>query len=142
MLPDVVSYLVAQLKVNFRPLYAETISALAGLAGQHGEIVWSAIWQEMEALSTAKSVSVIDLGVENPEWVSRGAKHTTGYSSGDEDEEADFGCHNLEKSRLAVNGAWDVFRNAGELDANEVSVSLCLLTGPSSLMALSGSIIP
>lgn len=121
-LPDVIGYLVSQLKVNYRPLYAETVAALASLLGRHGEVVWSIIWQEMERVNSSSALKVVDLGTANPDWAVTMTDRNRSQRVEDEDEEGSFQCHNLNKGRLAVQTALDTTTESLRLDAAEVQV--------------------
>ena len=123
VIPAVLGYLVAQLKVNYRPLYAGIISLLADLAEQHGETIWSVIWQELQKINTAKGVIVVDLDNENPVWATSGDSRSQAYGPDIEDKEKDFRCHNLERNLSAVDRAGKESSDMGQLDAGGVSVS-------------------
>ena len=116
---NVTRYLLAQLKVNFWPLYAETVSALAGLTDKHGEILWELVWDQLEKTSAAKSSRVVDLDVQNPPWADQ--EDISRLHPADEDE-ADFRCHNLEKARYASSTAWSQSSDARQLDSAEIQV--------------------
>ena len=125
MVEHVITYLLSQLKVNFRPLYAETVKSLAELGGKYGDAVWQTIWTELEKVSRAESATVPDIGVTRPVWAN--AKPlSTDRASAEVDEEPEYRCPNLEKASVAVAESWDMSSNVQALDAAEISVSFQL----------------
>jgi U3 small nucleolar RNA-associated protein 20 len=88
--------LLAQLKVNLRPLWPPTAEALARLAGSYGERVWALIFSELQIL-------VHPVPLDIPTWL----------SGSYEDEDQD-GIHEEERSwrdptahkLLCITGGW------------------------------------
>ncbi|WWC87549.1 uncharacterized protein L201_002439 [Kwoniella dendrophila CBS 6074] len=121
LLKGVITYLVAQLKVNFRPIYAETITALSSIAERHGEMIWETVWEELEKTNSAEGATMVDLGVVRPSWAS--ADHDEGDSRRveREEDEAEFHCPNLEKSRNMLNRVWSQASHEDKLDQQEIS---------------------
>jgi U3 small nucleolar RNA-associated protein 20 len=120
---NVIAYLISQFKVNFRPLWAETVSALSVLARRQGEDVWLVVWQELQKTHEAKVALVSDLGVENPSW---SIQHNEAPRSRDDDEEdPEFRCPNLDKARKALSTAWADASYFAELERREIDVSIC-----------------
>lgn len=117
-----ISYLVAQLKVNYRPIYGETITALAGVATKFGDDVWRIVWDELERTQAAGQVSMPDLGVRNPEWTKVKRENQQSQRDQQEDEDTSFRCHNLDKGMMAVKQAWEESRDARSLDDKEIAV--------------------
>ena len=105
-LRGVINYLLAQLKLNYRPIYAETVSSLAEIASSHGEVVWSAIWDELLKLGSSKSVHVVDFGVEDPPWASS-ALDESETASVPNPGDGDLVCHSLHESRNVFDVAWN-----------------------------------
>ncbi|WVQ83544.1 hypothetical protein IAT38_005685 [Cryptococcus sp. DSM 104549] len=127
MLKAATVYLVAQLKVNFRPVYPEAIAALAALcdAGASSrEVVWETVWAELEKTNAAKVAVAADLGVEKPAWATARADKAHRGEEAKEEEEAEFRCPNAEKSRQAVGRAWGVVNEEGRLDSGEISAQV------------------
>ncbi|EIW80199.1 hypothetical protein CONPUDRAFT_124919 [Coniophora puteana RWD-64-598 SS2] len=54
-------WLVAQLKVNLRPLWSPACAAIAALVSRFGDPVWHVLFDELRAISTASPAS-------SPEW--------------------------------------------------------------------------
>jgi U3 small nucleolar RNA-associated protein 20 len=46
-------FALAQLKINLRPLWSPAAEALATFAGRFGDLVWSIVFRELQASSTA-----------------------------------------------------------------------------------------
>ncbi|WWD16787.1 hypothetical protein CI109_101219 [Kwoniella shandongensis] len=120
----VIGYLVAQLKVNFRPVYAETIDALAAVAEKQGETVWSIVWEQVQKANVAQAASMVDLDVVNPEWTV--ARRDNNESRRDEQDEDDvqYHCPNLEKGRNAVGKAWIQASDEEKLDQQEIAAQI------------------
>ncbi|KAK4685447.1 U3 small nucleolar RNA-associated protein 20, partial [Tremellales sp. Uapishka_1] len=116
----VITYLIAQLKVNFRPLYAETISALASLVNVRGQAIWERVWSELEKTTAAKETSAVDIETVNPDWCH---SKTVQISSSGQSQEGDklYQCHNLEKARVILLRAWNQSTVDSELDEEEIS---------------------
>jgi U3 small nucleolar RNA-associated protein 20 len=119
-----ISYLVGQLKVNFRPLYPEITTSLATLVGRHGERIWGKIWSELERTNAARDVQKADLGVELPEWTHVDNNHSKRDAEDDEEAEGEFRCRSLEKSVSVVGKAWLESSDINQVDAKEVVVGL------------------
>lgn len=110
-------YLVAQLKVNFRPLYPETITTLASIAERYPAQVWEKLWTEL--VKAAKG-DLADLGVSLPlSW----AQPKSAFAEENEEEkEKEFGCPNLARVQKEV-ARW-IGDPAITEDDEEVKVSL------------------
>jgi U3 small nucleolar RNA-associated protein 20 len=133
LVEDATRYLLSQLKVNFRPLYPDTIKALAGLSSSRGETLWGIIWEQLQKTIASESALGVDLDWEEPEWTKVSAAQSDETDQGDE-EDKEFICPNLFKGRRALSSAWT--SNAGpasEIEAEEIQVSL---DGPSSFFKL------
>jgi U3 small nucleolar RNA-associated protein 20 len=133
LVEDATRYLLSQLKVNFRPLYPDTIKALAGLGSSRGETLWGIIWEQLQKTIASESALGVDLDWEEPEWTKVSAAQSDETDQGDE-EDKEFICPNLFKGRRALSSAWT--SNAGpasEIEAEEIQVSL---DGPSSFFKL------
>ena len=126
-LPHIIGYLLAQLKVNYRPLYAETVSALAGIGALQGELIWSMVWQDLERMSITGGRQMLDLDIQKPKWAADVDKGGDGPRVEAEEEEEDFRCHNLEKGDAVVASAWDLADSDQHLDVKEVSVGAMVL---------------
>lgn len=116
-----ISYLVAQLKVNFRPLWSETVTALTAQVPAHGNTIWTIIWEELQKTITAAKAVVPDLGAEYPEWTAQRVEVEEEEEAGDEDVE--FRCTALSKGRANVSKAWQQNDDVAPLDVAEISVS-------------------
>ncbi|ORY25251.1 hypothetical protein BCR39DRAFT_485643 [Naematelia encephala] len=114
------TYLVAQFKVNFRPLYAQSISTLASLAGQYGDDIWAIVWDQLEQTQAAQKPAMIDLHVQNPTWAERKAHRTITESNLADEDEAEFQCHNLEKAQNISRRAWRGTTDISELDEDDI----------------------
>ncbi|WWC59942.1 uncharacterized protein I303_102505 [Kwoniella dejecticola CBS 10117] len=121
LLRGVLTYLVAQLKVNFRPIYAETISALSAIAEKQGTIIWEIVWEEIQETNAAESAHLMDLNVSKPSWAEAISTSNTSQRIERDEDEAEFHCHNLDKSRITLNRVWGQATNEDQLDQNEVS---------------------
>ena len=130
VLPHIISYLLAQLKINYRPLYAATVSALAGIGAQQGELIWSMVWQDLEKMSVPGGRQILDLDIKKPEWAVDIDDKDDGHNPEAEEEETDFRCHNLEKSNAIVASAWNATDDARHLDVKEISVGVLLSMRP------------
>ena len=118
-LSQVFNYLLSQLKVNFRPLYAETTSALGELGQRYGETIWTAIWSQVEKVATSTKVTASDLDAEAPNWAALRAPHASHGTARDE-EEPEYRCHNAEKALVAFTESWSMSTDTDVLDAAEV----------------------
>ena len=126
LVEDATRYLLSQLKVNFRPLYPDTIKALAGLGSSRGETLWSIIWEQLQKTIASESALGVDLDWEEPEWTKVSVAQSDETDHGEE-EDKEFICPNLFKGRRALSSAWA--SNAGsasEIEAEEIQVSYCL----------------
>lgn len=115
-------YLVSQLKVNFRPLYPETVQALASLADARGETLWTIVWDELQRTTNARVTHAADLDWEEPEWT----KVWTGKPTHDQqvdEEEVEFRCLSLNKGRHVLSKAWAAGHDTAALDQQEIEVS-------------------
>ncbi|KAL7419756.1 U3 snoRNP protein [Cryptotrichosporon argae] len=104
-----VPYLIAQLKVNYRPIYAETVAALAGLAQAHADELWALVWTELRKTLQSSQTHVPDLGVDLPAWAEADEDEDEDPNADEdqdkgveEDEDAEFTCPSLGKSRRAI----------------------------------------
>lgn len=122
---SVITYLVAQLKVNFRPVYAETITALSALSSRYSESIWSVIWSELERTNAADCTTAVDLGVVNPSWCGLKGEDIL---VAELDQEKEFSCPNLEKGQMAVFKAWGQSTDGALLDNDEIQVRTSLAT--------------
>lgn len=116
-------YLVAQLKVNYRPLYPETITNLATLAESRGETLWDIIWEQLQRTIAADKSHAVDLDWEEPDWTRDVERDTTGDEDPADEDEAEFRCPNLFKGRRVLSKAWTASQNQQVFDADEITVS-------------------
>jgi U3 small nucleolar RNA-associated protein 20 len=100
----VIGYLLSQLKVSFRPLWAEIVQALSSLAQRHAATV----------------AQIPDFGVEKPDWASITPSQ---QKSEDEEEDPEFKCPNLDKSRRVLTTSWSSVKDEQQLDRAEIEVS-------------------
>nr|XP_019012391.1 U3 small nucleolar RNA-associated protein 20 [Kwoniella pini CBS 10737]OCF51172.1 U3 small nucleolar RNA-associated protein 20 [Kwoniella pini CBS 10737] len=121
LLKGVITYLVAQLKVNFRPIYAETIAALAATAQKQSEVIWEIVWEELQKTDAAGSASVLDLGFTKPSWAQKRYDESDNQKVEKDEDEAEFHCHNLDKSRNTLNKVWNQATQEDKLDEQEIS---------------------
>jgi U3 small nucleolar RNA-associated protein 20 len=112
-------YLLSQLKVNFSPLYAETIKALASLVTSQADLLWTLVWSQLEQTHTAKILRVPDLQQANPDW----ADLQAGSTATRDDSEESISCHNLDKAKRAMQEAWESDIDESLLASKEISVS-------------------
>jgi U3 small nucleolar RNA-associated protein 20 len=123
LVEDATRYLLSQLKVNFRPLYPDTIAALAGLGSSRGETLWGIVWEQLQKTISSETSHAVDLGWEEPEWTR--VEHTHAVETEDaDDEDAEFRCPNLIKGRRALSRVWANGTNASQFDISaEIEVS-------------------
>lgn len=114
------AYLVAQLKVNFRPIWAETVTSLTALAKQRAEIIWEIVWAELQKTIVADQTVMSDLGVTKPEWT----KQKVEEEEEDDDEEQEFRCSAQVTKRNAVVRAWAENNDANKLDVGEIKAQI------------------
>ncbi|WWC98879.1 hypothetical protein V866_005773 [Kwoniella sp. B9012] len=124
LLNGVITFLVSQLKVNFRPIYAETITALSSIAEKQGEIIWEIVWEELQKTDVDEGSSMLDLGVVKPSWAEKRFEDSESRRVQQDEDEAEFHCHNLEKSRKTLNKVWVQATQEDKLDQQEVSVQI------------------
>lgn len=109
--------LEGQLKVNFRPLYPDTIDVLATFAQKYAEPFWQLAFGELETCS--KNDATLLVTVEKPEWVTEAEASRTGETTDDVDKT--LHCPNASKLdrvlNLAMNG-----ENAKSGDSEELEV--------------------
>lgn len=115
-----INYLVAQLKVNFRPVWAETVTALTSLVGGHAESIWTTVWDELQKTTVTEEAVVPDLGVNYPEWTRQKAAQEEAEDDGDEG--AEFRCHGLVRARNNILRAWQETNDTANLDVAEIPV--------------------
>lgn len=122
LIDRVISYLLSQLKVNFKPIYSETIDALKELGGSYGEIVWGGVWKEIEKTIGCEYPTITDIGFEKPTWaiIARG---NDGKKEEVDEEEAEFRCHGYDKVIRAVEDCWSLSNDVQALDNAEIPVS-------------------
>jgi U3 small nucleolar RNA-associated protein 20 len=105
LVEDATRYLLSQLKVNFRPLYPDTIKALAGLGSSRGETLWGIVWDQLQKTIAAETALGVDLDWEEPAWTKIAPVQSGETDEGDE-EDKEFICPNLFKGRRALSAAW------------------------------------
>lgn len=113
-----IRYLVAQLKVNFRPVWAETVTTVTTLTGKYSEDIWAVVWGELEKTVSTDQMVVPDLGVENPEWTRQ--KMVEEAEVEYEEEDMEFRCTGLAKGRTVVSRAWQENNDVSNLDVAEI----------------------
>ncbi|ODN80830.1 hypothetical protein L202_02973 [Cryptococcus amylolentus CBS 6039] len=118
VLAAVVAYITSQLKVNFRPIYPEAIATLSSIAEQHKEIVWETLWSELQKTNSSSAAIAVDLDIEYPEWAL--VKGETEQKIEKDEDEAEFRCPNLEKSRVIFGKVWERKTQENKLDEHEV----------------------
>ncbi|WVF66714.1 hypothetical protein IAT40_001456 [Kwoniella sp. CBS 6097] len=121
LLRGLITYLVAQLKVNFRPVYQETITALAVVAEKQGEVVWAIIWEELQRTNLAPAATMVDLDFNKPSWANKSSDDEDSRNGAADEDEAEFRCPNLEKSRRAIARVWTHASHDEKLDQQEVA---------------------
>ncbi|KAJ9115827.1 hypothetical protein QFC22_004968 [Naganishia vaughanmartiniae] len=105
-LKNLICYLISQLKVNFRPLYPDTIDVLATFATKYPEPFWQLAFEQLEMCSK-NNVSLL-ITVDRPAWVEgaeamRGDKETT-----DENVDKTLHCPNASKLDRILDAAMNV----------------------------------
>ena len=86
---------VAQLKVNLRPLWAQTMKALSELSVRCGQVVWSAVFEDLRRISEGQRLE------RSPEW----AKEPLSDDEDDiQEEERAWQDPSAHKMRVAVSG--------------------------------------
>lgn len=125
LLEQAIRFLISQLKVNFRPLYAETIGALAGMADSSGEVLWKVLWKELQRTTSADVSHAPDLDWVQPTWATSHSQPETQQDNMDE-EDVEFRCPNANKGRRALSNAWEASQDHTVLDRKEIVVSLCI----------------
>lgn len=113
-----IKYLIAQLKVNFRPVWAETVTALTALAARHSEDIWTVVWEEISKTISTQQTVMPDLGVVNPEWTKQKLAEEADVEYDEEDME--FRCTGLAKGRTVVARAWEDNNDVTNLDVAEI----------------------
>lgn len=116
-----INYLITQLKINFRPLYPETITVLTSLVGKHAEFIWATVWGELQKTIAAEEAKMPDLGVSYPEWTEQTVIQEVTLD--DAEESAEFRCHGLLRARNNVLRAWQETNDTANLDVAELPVS-------------------
>lgn len=87
-------HLVAQLKVNLRPLWAPAMKALSELSNRCDPVVWSAVFEDLRRLSEGQSLEL------SPEW----AKESLSDDGDDiHEEERTWRDPSAHKMRVAVS---------------------------------------
>ncbi|WVR04081.1 hypothetical protein IAU60_001080 [Kwoniella sp. DSM 27419] len=119
-----ITFLVAQLKVNFRPIYAETFSALSTVAERQGPAVWEIIWSELQRTDVAGAAVMVDLNVVKPSWATVKDNDIASAGTVEDEDEAEFRCHNLEKSRTALAKVWNQANHESKLDQLEIQAQV------------------
>ncbi|EIW69152.1 hypothetical protein TREMEDRAFT_71796 [Tremella mesenterica DSM 1558] len=104
LLRAAIKYLLSQLKVNFRPIYPEVVNSLATLANMHGDLIWSTVWGELEKVQQETRSKTTDLLSETPQWINDG--RAPGSTNRLDEDNEDFLCPNLQKSRVIEAAAW------------------------------------
>lgn len=108
-------YLLAQLKVNYRPLYPETIKWFSELANSQGEAIWDLVWTQLQ-LAHSSPPNVPDFGYIVPNWAT---STPSARIIEDEEDEAEFRCPNMERQNTVVTKAL----SGGIAEEDETSVS-------------------
>jgi len=123
LVEDATRYLLSQLKVNFRPLYPDTIKALAGLGSSRGETLWGIVWDQLQKTIASETAVGVDLDWEEPQWTKLAHSRVVEADEGDE-EDKEFICPNLFKGRRALSAAWASNADpASEVQSEEIQVS-------------------
>lgn len=120
VLKGIVTYLVAQFKVNFRPVYPEAIAALSALTEKYKEEVWEIVWTELERTNNAKEAVTLDLDAKHPDWAEEQGSNEDRAEK--DEEEAEFRCPNLEKSKVVFSRVWGKRSQEEKLDQQEIGV--------------------
>lgn len=111
-----------QLKVNFRPLYPDTIDVLATFAQKYAEPFWQLAFGELEKCS--KNDPSLLVTVDKPAWVTEAEASRTEET--DDDVDKSLHCPNANKLdrllNLAMNGE---DTNSGDPEELEVRFSSC-----------------
>ncbi|EJT46124.1 hypothetical protein A1Q1_05335 [Trichosporon asahii var. asahii CBS 2479] len=118
-----ITYLVAQLKVNFRPVWAEAVTALTEVAKskkEDAESLWTIVWTEIQKTILTEQAIMPDLGVEYPDWTRQRVQDQKDDDDDDE-ESAEFRCNSLAKGRSATVRAWQETNDTTKLDVAEIS---------------------
>ncbi|KAH9921372.1 armadillo-type protein [Amylocystis lapponica] len=89
-------WLIAQLKVNLRPLWSSASEALSALSGRFGDLVWRLVFEEVQVASAASPARV------RPEWMTEESEAESDPISEDERTWRDPSAH---KMRLCC-GEW------------------------------------
>lgn len=101
IIDSLVRYLLSQFKVNFRPLYSETIAVLSGIAAKKPDLLWAIVEHELELTKTNEVGRL--LLVPQPTWVDDVAADKKATSAAATDEKS-FICPNAIKLDDAVEG--------------------------------------
>ena len=120
-----ITYLLSQLKVNFRPLYAETITTLGELVPKCGESIWSIVWSELGKVDLSDPF-LPDLGMELPVWSMSDPQESQSPSTANEDD-ITLVCNNLIQIHGVFNSIWDYARKASMVTATQVSLHETML---------------
>ncbi|ORX36413.1 hypothetical protein BD324DRAFT_651653 [Kockovaella imperatae] len=135
LVTNIIRYLMSQLKVNFRPIYAETIAALGQLATRYADTMWSLIWTDIVEIDLSHP-SVPDLGQSSPSW-SRPSERDQSSAPREEEDPALL-CHNLVHFQGKFNEAWTAeYRRTTE--ARTVRSALDVLNYEAQLLEVLGT---
>ena len=118
-----IRFLVAQLKINFRPIYTETITVLSSFGRKQGSELWTVIWSELEKTFAAETATILDFSSSRPIWGTQQSSRVVEKSSGVDEAEKEFSCHAFERSQSAIAEAWSISYDVEALDAMDVTVS-------------------
>jgi U3 small nucleolar RNA-associated protein 20 len=90
--------LTGQLKVNFRPLYSDTIEVLSELGKRYPEMLWTIAMNEINKCHTGDLASLVS--VVKPTWAKASLQDETPASN---DEGKSFSCPNANKLYQATD---------------------------------------
>jgi U3 small nucleolar RNA-associated protein 20 len=107
-----------QLKVNFRPLYSDTIEVLGELGKRYPEMLWTIAMSEINKCHAGDLASLIS--VIKPTWADKSTANNKAVS-GDDDTSKSFHCPNANRLYLATNQELAVIAvQSADSDAIEV----------------------
>lgn len=107
---------LGQLKVNFRPLYPDTIETLSEISEHHSEAVWDCVWEEIQKCIT-HDVNTLRTIVK-PSWAD--LPSTKSEEEDVTEEDKSMTCHNAVKLDKVVESE---FSGEGGSNTEESAVS-------------------
>ncbi|KAJ9108547.1 hypothetical protein QFC19_002263 [Naganishia cerealis] len=106
LLNNLISYLISQLKVNFRPLYPDTIDVLATFATKYPAPFWLLAFEQLEKCS--KNDPSLLITINKPSWVEAAEALRDDKDTADENVDKTLHCPNASKLDRILDAAMNV----------------------------------